>query len=222
MFWDNSLSEEQKAYKLDYIGAAIIGIATILAASSAYFSALWGGNMSQKYTGAVTNLTEASTLYLEGLSDLSTQEFRDFQDGIMYAQFRDADDKRDIELADLYKSYFSEPFRKTVEVDDYGGDFEAVNAAYQAANDSIVNECHARLDSATVLWSASYGLINQGDEANANGDDFTLATVLFTVVLFFAGMSAAARRYHLKLIYMLFCSVTFLGSTIFMLTLPFP
>ncbi len=222
MFWDNSLSEEQKANKLDYIGAAIIGIATILAASSAYFSALWGGNMSQKYTGAVTNLTEASTLYLEGLSDLSTQEFRDFQDGIMYSQFRNADDKNDIELADLYKSYFSEPFRKVVEVDDIGGDYEATNAAYQEANDSIVTECHARLDSATVLWSASYGLINQGDEANANGDMFTLATVLFTVVLFFAGMSAAARRYRLKVIYMLFCSVTFLGSTIFMLTLPFP
>ena len=222
MFWDNNLSEEQKAYKLDYIGAAIIGIATILAASSAYFSALWGGNMSQKYTGSVTSLTEASTLYLEGLSDLSTQEFRDFQDGIMYSQFRNADDKRDIELADLYKSYFSEPFRKTVEVDDYGGDFDAVNAAYQAANDSIVRECHERIDSATVLWSASYGLINQGDEANANGDKFTLATVLFTIVLFFAGMSAAARRYQLKMIYMLFCSVTFLGSVLYMLTIPFP
>ncbi len=184
MFWDKNLSEEQKAYKLDYIGAVIIGVATILGASSAYFSALWGGNMSQKYTSAVTNLTEASTLYLEGLSDLNTQEFRDFQDGIMYSQFRNADDKRDIELADLYKSYFSEPFRKVVEVDDVGGDYDATNDAYQQANDSIVKDCHARIDSATVLWSDSYGLINQGDAANAYGDSFTLATVLFTIVLF--------------------------------------
>ena len=55
--WLENLNEEEKSYKMDYLGAAIIGIATILAATSAYYSALWGGHMSQKYTGAAVSYT---------------------------------------------------------------------------------------------------------------------------------------------------------------------
>jgi len=220
--WMKNLNEEEKAFKLDYLGAAIIGIATILGAASAYYSALWGGNMSQKYTGAVTTLTEASTMYLEGLSDMNTQEFRDFQDGIMFSQFKNADDRNDVQNAEFYKGYLSEPFRKMIEEDGTDEEMEEVYKAYDESNQIVIKDYESRIDSAIVLWSESYGMISDGDEANSNGDKFTLSTVLFTVVLFFAGMTATVRRYKLKLIYMLFSVVTFLASIIFILTIPFP
>jgi hypothetical protein len=220
--WMDHLNEEEKSFKLDYIGAAIIGIATILAATSAYYSALWGGYMSQKYTGAVTTLTEASTMYLESLSDMNTFEFRDFQDGIMFSQYQLAEDRNDIENAKFYKGYLSEPFLNMIEVDGTDEEKEAVYKTYDDSHETAIKDYETRMDSSIVLWGESYDLIKKGDEANGHGDKFTLSTVLFTVVLFFAGMSAAARRYKLKLIYMLFSAVTFLASVIFMLTIPFP
>jgi hypothetical protein len=220
--WMDHLTEEEKSYKLDYMGAAIIGIATILAATSAYYSALWGGHMSQKYTGAVTTLTEASTMYLESLSDMNTFEFRDFQDGIMFSQYQLAEDRNDTENATFYKGYLSEPFQNMIEVDGTNEEKEALYKKYDDSHATAIKDYETRMDSSIVLWGESYELISEGDEANSHGDQFTLSTVLFTVVLFFAGMSAVARRYKLKLIYMLFSAATFLASVIFMLTIPFP
>jgi hypothetical protein len=220
--WLENLNEEEKSYKMDYLGAAIIGIATILAATSAYYSALWGGHMSQKYTGAVTTLTEASNMYLQGLSDMNTFEFRDFQDGIMFSQFQLAEDRNDEENAKFYKGYLSEPFKNMIEVDGTDEEMEALFKKYDDSHATAIKDYETRIDSSIVLWGESYDMINEGDEANSHGDKFTLSTVLFTVVLFFAGMSAAARKYKLKLIYMVFSAVTFLASVIYMLTIPFP
>lgn len=64
-------------------------------------------------------------------------------------------------------------------------------------------------------------LIDEGNEANRRGDEFTLVTVLFTVTLFFAGMASTLKRVPIKATFVVFSVAMFIYSMIKMFGTPF-
>jgi len=209
--------EDKKSNMLDYGIAILLGIATILGALSAYYSELWGGNMQSKYNSAISTLNEANTLYLESLSDYNKADFDDFQDDYFYVQWKEAYEKGDEDTA-----YFKE--RMTPEYGDllYAEDYDVAYEAYAAAYDEKMSYFDANMDSSFVMMDSSKAMVGEGDKANEWGDTFTLATVFFTIVLFFGGMAAMTEKYKLKMVYVVFSLIMFAYSLYTMFSVPFP
>jgi len=210
--------EEKKAATIDYIAAAIIGIATILGAASAYYSALWGGNMQSNYNSAITLLNDANTMYLESLSEYNKADFDDFQDDYFYVQWKDAESKGEVEDAEYFKERMTPEYANLLIADDYDAAWEEYSNAY----DEKITGLDEYMDSSFVMMDTSKLKVEEGDKANTWGDKFTLVTVLFTIVLFFAGMATVTKGNKLKLIYVAAAAIMFVYSAISMFTIPFP
>jgi hypothetical protein len=78
---------------------------------------------------------------------------------------------------------------------------------------------HAKLASATKGFADAEKRFNEGKVANENGDQFDLAGVFFTVALFFAGVGLVFKT-SIRWVFFGLGLLVFLGSAIFILTLP--
>ena len=77
----------------------------------------------------------------------------------------------------------------------------------------------AMLASANKGFADAEKRFNEGKVANENGDQFDLAGVFFTVALFFAGVGLVFKT-SIRWVFFGLGLLVFLGSTIFILTLP--
>jgi len=211
---------DRKYAILDYTVAVILGLATVLGALAAYYSALWGGNQSSSYNSAIMTMSESSTTYLEALNDYNTMELTDFKDDFVEAQWDAAYKKNDAETMEYYESRMSEPLQKLYKAPDDSMDI--VMEEYDAQQEELINDLNSKMDTSIVMYDSAKKHVEVGDKANKNGDEFTLMTVFFTIVLFFGGMSTVTNRYKLKLVYTVISIGLFVYSAIQMLGIPMP
>lgn len=73
----------------------------------------------------------------------------------------------------------------------------------------------------TQLLDEGSKLLQEGQLFNGYGDKFTLTTVLFTVTLFFAGMSTVLRRFPIKVAFLVISVGMLAYSTVQMFSVPF-
>lgn len=64
-------------------------------------------------------------------------------------------------------------------------------------------------------------LFLDGQTFNTNGDNYTLATVFYTVALFFAGLSSVLKKFPIKTAFLVMGIAITIGATIYMLRTPF-
>jgi flagellar basal body-associated protein FliL len=208
--------EDEKATKLEIMVTVLLGIATILGAVAAYFAALWGGEMQSSYSKSITETNHANTVYLEALSDLSNFNMDDLRDDIIYSEWKENLEKGDTQDAAYFFSKLSEGFQK--DLADNPGDVSEYEKQQLATADSI----QAQFVLADKMHDDAEELMKKGSDANKYGDDFTLCTVLFTIVLFFLGLASLKTKPSIRKIYIVMACVVLLGSIIKMVTLPFP
>lgn len=205
-----------KTTRHELIVTILLGAATVLGALAAYSAALWGGEQNSSYARSIAGTNEANTVYLEALNDLSAFEMNDMKDDIIYTQWKDNSAKGDVEDAKYFFSKLSPGLQKDLSEDP--ADVSEYEKEQQATLDSIngqfilANEQHDAADS----------LMQKGNVANKNGDDFTLCTVLFTVVLFFLGLASLKTKPVIQKTYLVLACVIFVLSLIRMVTIPFP
>lgn len=206
----------EKATKLEVFITVLLGVTTILGAFAAYCSALWGGEMQTSYTQSVTVTNHSNTIYLEALSDLNSFEVNDMKDDIIYTQWKDNSEKGDVEDATYFFSKLSEGLQKDLKDDPKDvSEYEKE----QAANLDSIN---ARLKESETLNDSAKVLLTKGNNANKVGDDFTLCTVLFTVVLFFLGLASLKTHSTMQKTYAILAVVILVLSLVRMVTIPFP
>ncbi len=206
----------EKATKLEVFITVLLGVTTILGAFAAYCSALWGGEMQTSYTQSVTVTNHANTIYLEALSDLNSFEVNDMKDDIIYTQWKDNSEKGDVEDATYFFSKLSEGLQKDLKDDPKDvSEYEKE----QAANLDSIN---ARMKESETLNDSAKVLLTKGNNANKVGDDFTLCTVLFTVVLFFLGLASLKTHSTMQKTYTILAVVILVLSLVRMVTIPFP
>lgn len=209
-------AEPEKATKLEIIITVLLGVTTILGAFAAYCSALWGGEMQTSYTQSVTVTNHGNTIYLEALSDLSSFEVNDMKDDIIYSQWKDNTEKGDNEDAAYFFTKLSPGLQK--DLADDPKDVSEYDKEQAASLDSIM----ARLGESEHLNDSAKILLNKGNSANKYGDDFTLCTVLFTVVLFFLGLASLKTHSTMQKTYVMLGIAILVLSLIRMVTIPFP
>jgi hypothetical protein len=213
---NQSPAGEEKATKLELTITILLGVATILGAAAAYFAALWGGEMQSSYSKSITETNHANTVYLEALNDLSAFEMDDLRDDIIYSEWKENLEKGDTEDATYFFSKLSEGFQK--DLADNPGDVSEYERQQLAAADSI----QAQFKLADSMHDEAEELMKKGNDANKYGDDFTLCTVLFTVVLFFLGLASLKTKSSVQKIYVIMACAVLLLSFIRMVTIPFP
>lgn len=210
------LPVNEKATKLEIIITVLLGITTILGAFAAYCSALWGGEMQTSYTQSVTVTNHANTIYLEALSDLNSFEVNDMKDDIIYSQWKDNTEKGDTEDAAYFFTKLSEGLQKDLKDDPKDvSEYEKEQTAYLDSINARMKESEELNDSAKVL-------LTKGNNANKVGDDFTLCTVLFTIVLFFLGLASLKTHSAMQKTYVILAVVILVLSLVRMVTIPFP
>jgi hypothetical protein len=203
--------KEEKADKWDIIITVLLGLTTILGALGAYFSALWGGVQNSNYIQSVTHTNIANTTYLEALNDLSSYELGDLKDDLIYTEWKKGDAD-----APYYFSKLSEGLQKDLQ------DNPEDVTEYEKEQTEKLQSIEAMFVEASNKDQFADSLLQKGEEANANGDDFTLTTVLFTVVLFFLGLASLKTKGQIRRLYVIFAVVILFVTIIKMVTIPFP
>jgi len=103
---------------------------------------------------------------------------------------------------------------------------EAVDENTESAEEKEILEREQEIEAIFEESDKSYEevekLIADAQIANTNGDDFSFVTVLFTIVLFFGGMSAISQRPNLKVVYIVVATIMFIYSLVKFLGIPFP
>lgn len=206
----------EKHDKYDLYITIILGLATLCGAAAAYFSALWGGELQTSYIQAVNQRQEANTLYLDAANQKEDWEFSSFKDDMFYIQWKENSEKGDPD-ASYYFSQLSEEYQADLNDGD-GNDTKN----YEQKERERLENIESTFATADSLFESGEKQMAYGQEANKNGDQFTLSTVLFTIVLFFGGLAGLKATEQYKRYYLIIAAVVFVLSLIKMLTSTFP
>jgi hypothetical protein len=165
---------------LEIFTVVILALAALATAWSGYQASLWDGNQSSNYTQASGARTNAAQQRLEAnqfrLADLGV--FENYIDAVL---------DEDEAVADFYLERFRDEFRVAYDAwialdplnnpDAPASPFSMPE--YQLADDLEADRLEARADE----------LFAEGEDANTISDTYTLTTLLFAAVLFFAAIS---------------------------------
>ena len=207
--------QEEKATKLEVIITILLGTATILGALAAYFSALWGGEQQSNYTKSLAETNKANTIYLDAINDLTSLQMSDMKDDLIYSEWKQHVEKGDPD-AQYYFIKLSEGLQKDL-LDDPADVSEYEKE--QAENLEVIQK---RLNESEDNLKKADEIMQKGQDANRYSDDFTLCTVLFTIVLFFLGIASLKTKESIQKTYVIIAVIVLLLSLIKMVTIPFP
>lgn len=212
---------ERRSYGIEVITAIVLGLATVGAAFAGYQSSLYGGESLDNYNIGVAKVSESNAKVLEASQgytfDMIT--WMEWESRTISAEKQDgAQAKIDGEIAQAIEDDFMEERLKdalkwssaeTIKTKKFVHPTESPEYAMQLFGESF------------ELQDSSKKAIDDARRANRTGDQFTLTTVLFTIVLFFGGIATVFRHVPVKLA-MLVLSVALLGVTaVKLFSLPF-
>ena len=172
------VSKREKRFEV--VATVLLAFAALATAWTGYQASLWDGVQSSNYTQASAARTQAAQLRTEAnqyrLADLSV--FENYVDATI-----DGDD----ELASFYRDRFRPEFVSAFEAWEALDPFNDPNVPpspfamsdYQLAPDEQAKAFEVRASA----------LFNEGEDANTYSDIYTMSTLLFAIVLFFAAIS---------------------------------
>jgi hypothetical protein len=183
---------------MEIITVAILSLAALATAWSGYQASLWDGDQSSNYTMASSARTNAAQLRTAGnqyrLADLS-----------MFENYVDATIDGDTALADFYVDRFRDEFRPAFEAWIELDPFENPAAA---PSPFVMDEYQLGLDAeADALEATANDLFDAGEEANNISDVYTLTTLLFAAVLFFAAMAERFEYFRAQILLLSFAGI---------------
>ncbi len=192
---------KEKADGLEIAATALLGIAAVLIAWSAYQGQLWGGVQDTNNTASVRDIVDAS-------DELGRGDATRSLDQLLFVDFMR---EQDVDASDLLLSQMSEAGEIAAEEWFSNQEVRPFDEPYYL--DAVYGP---GLD----LYEDSFVLFEEAAEANENGDDYTLGATIIALVLFLAGVSLVlngrATRYALVI-----SSGTILAvGAVFIATLP--
>ena len=191
--------------RFEVVATLLLSFAVLATAWTGYQASLWDGTQSSDYTQASAARTTAAELRTEAnqyrLADLS-----------VFENFIDASVSGDDELADFYRERFRPEFEPAYEAWIALDPFENPDAPpsplampeYQLAADQEAAGLEERADT----------LFREGELANDYSDTYTLATLLFAIVLFFAAISERFEYIRMRVILLSIAGVALISGIV--------
>lgn len=195
--------------RLEVVAAVLLGLATVAIAWGAFQANLWSGLQDKALTDSARLTTEAASIYEEAGSLVSLDQII-FVEIILQLDQADPDDEAALDTVDFLLA------NMTVEGQ------EAVEAWFEndldlPFTDEYYDALYADGDATVELSDEKF---DEGSENNTNGDKYVLVSTILASVLFFAGISTVLQSNRTRFVLLLSGSVLWVGSAIFMLTLP--
>lgn len=203
---------------LEYFTAVLLGLTTTLGAAAAYYNSLWSGSSNENFIHAVMNMNEANAGYLAVMNRATDNKLDEMKNDLYYVQWRQMREQKDADSA-----YFFSGLDTSFQSDLLHADaVDFASSRYGKMIEARNVELHHIIAAADSTSKSGLQKLEAGQKEGKHGDDFTLITVLYTVVLFFAGFASLRSSTRLRMIYLVCATTVFIGTTIWFLMLPFP
>ncbi|MGH8950207.1 MAG: hypothetical protein ACRDX9_02170 [Acidimicrobiia bacterium] len=191
-----SVSRQEK--RMEIVIVAVLAVAALATAWSSYQASLWDGIQSSNYTQASGSRTSAAQ------QRTAANQFR-LADLSVFENYIDATLEGNQEVADFYFQRFRDEFRVAYDAWIALDPFNNPDAPqspfpmpeYQLAQDAEAERLEARADT----------LFAEGEDANAFSDVYTLTTLLFAAVLFFAAISERFEYHRAQVILLILAGI---------------
>lgn len=176
---------ERRSRVREIVAVAILTVTAVLTAWSGFEASKWGGEMSIAFSRASSQRVEAArwTATAEAARGYDLQTF---------AVWLDATAQGDDELATFVEQRFAERFRPAF--DEWVASRPLQDPDAAASPFALDTYAPPGTTEATEADARADAYFDEALRNNQRGDDYTLLTVLFALVLFFAAMSERARR----------------------------
>ncbi|MFO1493443.1 MAG: hypothetical protein U1F26_02140 [Lysobacterales bacterium] len=197
--------DDKKPFDPFELSAAILlGLGAIGASVAGYQEGLWGGQSVEAYGAASAMTTKASTTYNDELSTFTSDTQIDIRTKELIWEGDESEDETQSQrvlgmaswmllsqISDVAYKHLGLPEDKRKAYMDGNGEIvltheELMKALETDLSDEYVDEVFGDSDGE---FEAADKRFAEGSTANNNGDQFSLATVILTVSLFFAGVS---------------------------------
>ena len=239
---ENKQVEEKKGKDLDHtleiIVVVMLGITALLTAWASWVGALHGGNQATNYVESNNFASEGNSEYNAGVQNLMQDmllwnEISDLQIDIIFAQ----DQGDELALEQLSnKLYFklndnlSEEMAAALvwETENQSDDPTEAIITWMENENALVSPFEEEgftdsyFESANTLLAESNAKLEEGQKDNTHDDAFGLVTVVYGVVLFLLGIAGTIKSRKNRIVIITISLISFLISTIYMLTLPLP
>ena len=197
--------------RLEVLTTLLLAVAAVATAWASYQATRWNGEQAR--AGSRTTALRIEAARAAGLAAEQTQV-----DLALFVQWIDAVASDDDELKEFYVDRFRPEFRTAFDTWIAGDPFATPDAPlspfaldeYQTAASAEA----ARLDEAAERSSATVS------ENIQRASNYILGVVLFSVALFFAGMSTRLRMSRLRTVTVVIGCVVFFGTALWMATFP--
>jgi len=172
-------SKKRQRSLIDVVGVFMLSAVAIITAWCGFEASKWGGEMSIAFSQASSARVQATN------ADGRSRDARMF-DLVIWANYVQAVAENKTQLADYIEARFTPDFAAAFKAWDAAGRVEAspfANPAYVPTGTREAAELNATADAKFA----------QALENNQRGDNYSLLTVLFALVLFLTAMSQRAK-----------------------------
>ena len=197
---------------VEIIAAAVLALATIASAWSAYQATRWGGEQANAYAQAAA--ARAESVRASDLADANlTIDVEYF--AIWLDEAGQGGDERVLGLLErAFRPEFATAFEAWVATDPL------TNQAGPATPFDMDEYVIAAQRQAEELRSDAEAATAVAVDANQTGDNYVLTTVLFASVLFFAGISTKFSSRWVRIVLVVLGFLAFFSGAVLLLTFP--
>lgn len=199
--------------RLELWSALLLAAATVATAYSAYESSRWSGQQSTLFTSAGASRTESAKARSDAASLLTIDAtlFTDWAEA-----FVDGNEKQADAVESFFRSEFRPAFKEWVDLKPVKNPEDAPATPFQ-----LKSYKPERLVESQKLEREATSQFDEGREANQNSDNYTLSTIFFAAVLFFAGIATKFTSDRIVAGTLAAGTVVFLLGLVRLMTLPF-
>ena len=225
---------------LELVVVIVLGITALLTAWCAWIGSLHGGVQATSYATSNNLASEGNSEYNAGIQQMNQDMllWNDISDMQLDISFNQANGDDVAVSKACYQLFYKLDENLSERMADAIGwsnlteeqrlDPETAVLTWMEMDEAYISPFYDEayvavyIENANALLTQSQAELEQGKEANANGDAYGLVTVIYSVVLFLLGIVSTFKKNSNKYALVGFAFVAFLFATIYMLTLPMP
>jgi hypothetical protein len=214
--FEEESGEERFKLRIEFFASLLMAFAVVLTAYSAYEATRWSGVQATQFARAGSLRTQANSLTARGVTEVS-------YDAMVFGQlliaFKDTNlddpavEQQALQVANtLFRDEAKPALQEWIALRENG--LSAPPMPLQLPSYS-----NANLQGADDLTAQADNSFSNAKQANQNGDNYILATILFASVLFFTGLRLHTKRIQIFVVCL--AAVALAAGVVRLSTLPF-
>ncbi len=197
---------------IELVSAVLLAVAVVASAFSAWQATLWGGVQATSYAEASSKRLQSNAALTTAVTEIS---FDATSFALGAAEFFGGNE----EAVEFFgERLFRDEFQPALEA--WLATEPLKNPEAPKTPFDLPEYTNANLEKSQRLQEEAEANFEEGKEANSNGDDYILATVLFASVLFFAGVTTKFKSPRARVLSLFVATAVFAVGMTWLVNLP--